>query len=117
METVPTECLYGVSDDDDVELKVDDEAASDPGEYMRSESVGHQRPSPAGNLDSSSSIDCQAETSTTRSEAPSLFDICVEIPTGTVTTENSQPDEHSSETRLETAKTECADGNPTTGKD
>ncbi|XP_047054390.1 triacylglycerol lipase SDP1-like [Lolium rigidum] len=117
VETVPTECLYGASDDDDVELKVDDEAASDPGVYVSSESVGHQGSSPADTLDSSASTDRQAETSTIRSEAPSLFDICVENPPATVTTKNSRPDQHSSETSLETEKTECRDGNSTSGND
>ncbi|XP_044954907.1 triacylglycerol lipase SDP1-like [Hordeum vulgare subsp. vulgare] len=73
VETVPTECLYGASDDDDnVELNADDEELYDRGD---------RRSSVAGNLDSFASMDCQAEASTTRSEAPSLFDICVEIPT------------------------------------
>jgi TAG lipase/steryl ester hydrolase/phospholipase A2/LPA acyltransferase len=117
VETVPTECLYGASDDDEVELKVDDEGASDPGAYLSSENVGHHRSSLAGNLDSSPSIDRQAETSTTRSEAPSLFDICVEIPPAPMTAQNSLPDEPSSETRPETANIECPDGNPTAGND
>jgi TAG lipase/steryl ester hydrolase/phospholipase A2/LPA acyltransferase len=117
VETVPTEHLYGASDDDDVESKDVNEAASDPGVYMSSENVGHQRCSLAGNLDSSASIDRQAEISTTRSGAPSLFDICVEIPPAPMTTKSSIPDEHVSESRLETAKTECPDGNSTTGND
>lgn len=109
VETVPTECLYGASDDDDnVELHVDDEALSDPGD---------QRSSVAGNLDSSDSMDCHTERSTARSEAPSLFDICVEIPPATVTKENSLLDETSSETRVEAVKTECPDENSAAGND
>ncbi|VAH80002.1 unnamed protein product [Triticum turgidum subsp. durum] len=111
VETVPTECLYGASDEDDdnVELNADPEALSDPGD---------QRSSVTGNLDPSASMDCQAdETSTTRSEAPSLFDICVEIPPATIIRENSRPDEPSSDIRLETVKTECPDENSAAGND
>ncbi|VAH64214.1 unnamed protein product [Triticum turgidum subsp. durum] len=111
VETVPTECLYGASDDDDdnVELNADHEALSDPGD---------QRSSVAGNLDPSTSMDCQAdETSTTRSEAPSLFNICVEIPPATMIRENSRPDEPSSDIRLEIVKTECPDENSAAGND
>ena len=111
VETVPTECLYGASDEDDdnVELNADPEALSDPGD---------QRSSVAGNLDPSTSMDCQAdETSTTRSEAPSLFNICVEIPPATMIRENSRPDEPSSDIRLETVKTDCPDENSAAGND
>uniref|UniRef100_A0ACD5VKN3 Uncharacterized protein n=1 Tax=Avena sativa TaxID=4498 RepID=A0ACD5VKN3_AVESA len=114
VETVPTECLYGASDndDDEAESKVDDEAASDAGVCMSSENVGHQGSSLAGNLDSSASIDCQAETNTSRSDAPSLFDICVEIPQATMAAH-----EPSSETTVEMAETECPKGNLTAGND
>jgi TAG lipase/steryl ester hydrolase/phospholipase A2/LPA acyltransferase len=106
VEIVQTDCLYGASDDDEVELNVDDQAAPDPGVHSSSEDTQQE------NLDLSTSIDRQADTSTTKSEAPSLFDICVIRP-ATVTRENGPRNMTSSEIGLETVSTECSDGNST----
>lgn len=110
VETVPTECLYGASDDDDMELNVDDEAAPDPEVYMSSRNIAEK-------LDLSGSTGGQTVTSATRSEAPSLFNICVETPPTTPTTKISRHGEPCSEAGLEIVKTECPDGSSTTGND
>lgn len=75
VETVQTECLYGASDDDDVQFNVDDEAEPGPGVYTSSKNTQHHGSSLAENIDFSASVNCQEDTSTTKSEAPSLFDI------------------------------------------
>ncbi|XP_062206949.1 triacylglycerol lipase SDP1-like [Phragmites australis] len=109
VETVQTECLYGVSasDDDDVELNVVDDEAHDS---MIRENIQCQGSSLAENICQSSSSDCEDKTNTNKPEAASIFDICVEIHPTIVSTENSLPEEPS-------AKTECPAGNSAARKD
>ncbi|KAG8055323.1 hypothetical protein GUJ93_ZPchr0001g30990 [Zizania palustris] len=91
VETVQTECFYGASDDDDVGLNADDEAATDPGAYMSSKNIQHQGSSLAENIDMTS-VDCEAITSTSKSGGSSLFDIGMEISPAIVNTESSLHD-------------------------
>ncbi|KAK8453713.1 hypothetical protein SEVIR_5G330800v4 [Setaria viridis] len=110
VETVQTECLDGVSasDDDDMELNVVNDEATDP---MSRHNPQHQGSSLGENVDHPSSLNCEDGTNTNNPEAASIFDICTEIHQATVTTENSLLEGSSENTELETAKIECPDHN------
>jgi TAG lipase/steryl ester hydrolase/phospholipase A2/LPA acyltransferase len=103
VETVQTECLdcASASDDDDMELNVVNDAATDP---KRRNNLQHQDSSLEENVSRPSSLSCEDETNTNKPEAASIFDICTEIHPATLSKENSQWEGSSENTELEAAK-------------
>jgi len=107
VETVQTECLDGVSasDDDDMELNVVNDEATDP---KRRSNLQHPGSSLEENVSRPSSLSCEDETNTNKPEAASIFDICTEIHPATASTGNSQREGSSENTELEAAKEEMS---------
>uniref|UniRef100_A0A0A9B559 Uncharacterized protein n=1 Tax=Arundo donax TaxID=35708 RepID=A0A0A9B559_ARUDO len=85
---------------------------------MSRKNIQHEDSSVPENIYRSSSLlDCKDEANTNKPEAASIFDICTEIHPTIISTENSLSEEPSANTELETAKTECPDGNSAARKD
>uniref|UniRef100_A0A0A9D7B6 Triacylglycerol lipase N-terminal domain-containing protein n=1 Tax=Arundo donax TaxID=35708 RepID=A0A0A9D7B6_ARUDO len=115
VETVQTDfCGVSASDDDDMEVNVDDVEAPD---LMSRKIMQHEGSSLPENIYRSSSLDCKDETNINKPEAASIFDICMEIHPTIVNAENSLREEPSAKTEFETVKTECPDGNSVARKD
>uniref|UniRef100_J3L4B7 PNPLA domain-containing protein n=3 Tax=Mesangiospermae TaxID=1437183 RepID=J3L4B7_ORYBR len=105
VETIQSECLDNASDDD---VGFNADGATEPGAYISSKDTQHQRSSLEENINLSSSVDCQAETNTSKSECSSLFDIGMEIVPAIVSTESSLYDRSSAKIGLETVPAECS---------
>ncbi|KAB8083627.1 hypothetical protein EE612_005888, partial [Oryza sativa] len=114
VETIQTECLDDASDDDDVGLNAGDEAAIDPRANMSSQNTQHQGSS-LENINLSSSVDCEAETITSKSKGSSLFDIGMEIRPTILSTESSIYERSSAKIGLRTVHAEFI-SNPGAGK-
>jgi len=105
VETVQIECLDGglASDDDDMELNVVNDEASDP---TRRNNLQYQiqGSSLEENVYRPSSLNYDDERNTNKPKAASIFDICTEIHPATASTENSLQEGSSEKTELEAAK-------------